>query len=312
VDGATRRSAGPGTLPGVVDRVHGRAPGQAHGPTGASSVVLPYLDPHLLLLWRSAGVLQIGLDPAHAVAVEGAPADLPAALRLLDGLTPAEHLLSAGLPAPAGPALAPVVQMLEDGRLLAEGAPLDAWRQAWVHVAGAGPVAAAAVSTLRSAGVGRCSLDEDSAPGRPDLVVVAPARGRGLELANRLVAGGTAHLCAHVRDGRAIVGPLVVPGASSCLRCHDLHRTEADPAWPRLAIAWEQTEPWSLDTVAAELAGTLAARQALRWLQGVPVATLDATLEEQPDGALAPVLWPAHSGCGCCWGLAGWGQDDGR
>ena len=32
-----------------------------------------------------------------------------------------------------------------------------------------------------------------------------------------------------------VVGPLVLPGRSSCQRCHDLHRADRDPAWPSIA-----------------------------------------------------------------------------
>ena len=43
------------------------------------------------------------------------------------------------------------------------------------------------------------------------------------------------HLVATVRGETGVVGPLVVPGVTSCLRCADLHRRDADPRWPRLA-----------------------------------------------------------------------------
>jgi nicotinamidase-related amidase len=38
-----------------------------------------------------------------------------------------------------------------------------------------------------------------------------------------------------VRDGTGLVGPLVIPGVTSCLRCADLHRSDRDAAWPALA-----------------------------------------------------------------------------
>ena len=33
-----------------------------------------------------------------------------------------------------------------------------------------------------------------------------------------------------------VVGPLVIPGLTSCLRCADLHRRDRDPAWHALAV----------------------------------------------------------------------------
>ncbi len=38
-----------------------------------------------------------------------------------------------------------------------------------------------------------------------------------------------------VRDGTGLVGPLVIPGMTSCLRCADLHRSDRDAAWPAVA-----------------------------------------------------------------------------
>ena len=46
------------------------------------------------------------------------------------------------------------------------------------------------------------------------------------------------HLHVGVLGDRAVVGPLVVPGLTSCLRCAHLHRRDADAAWPLLAVQW--------------------------------------------------------------------------
>ncbi len=49
------------------------------------------------------------------------------------------------------------------------------------------------------------------------------------------------HLTIRTRDGRGIVGPFVVPGNTSCLRCADLTRTDLDPSWPILAAQlWDR------------------------------------------------------------------------
>ena len=46
---------------------------------------------------------------------------------------------------------------------------------------------------------------------------------------------GMPHLPVRVRDGTGLVGPLVIPGVTSCLRCADLHRSDRDAAWPAVA-----------------------------------------------------------------------------
>lgn len=262
--------------------------------------MLPYLDPALPLVWRAPGVLQIGLDPEHAVALADVDPDAPSALRLLTGHTLREHLLADRLGPPLGPALRPVLELLEQAGLVSAGAPAEAWEHAWVHVSGDGALARSLADRLAVAGIGRTSLEADRPDGRPDLVVVAPDRGRGLDAGDALVAGQVPHLWVHGRDGRAVVGPLVLPGETGCLRCQDLHRADADAAWPRLAFDWEQARaaasPGVVDLVAA-----LAARQVLAWLAGRDAACVGATLEEQPDGSLRRLTWPPHPGCGCCW-----------
>ncbi len=44
-----------------------------------------------------------------------------------------------------------------------------------------------------------------------------------------LATAGLAHLQVWAGPARAVVGPLVLPGRSTCLHCADLHRADADP-----------------------------------------------------------------------------------
>jgi hypothetical protein len=263
--------------------------------------VLPYLDPAVPLLWRAPGVLQIGLDPAHAQALDGAPPETPALLRRLQGAVPLDELQAALQRTRYEHAFGQAVRLLDQAGVVADGDPAAAWAQAWVEVAGDGRLARATAARLRPL-VGRCTLADEPSRARPDLVVVAADRGRGLAAADPLMSHGTPHLWAHLRDGRAVVGPLVEPGRTSCLRCHDLHRTECDPAWPRLAVLWEQQAPPPVPSAALALTAALAARQVLGWLAGTRPASLDGTLEEQPDGIVLARAWAVHPGCGCGWG----------
>lgn len=57
---------------------------------------------------------------------------------------------------------------------------------------------------------------------------------------------GIAHLPVRVRDGTGLVGPLVIPGVTSCLRCADLHRSDRDPAWPAIAAQLRDTVGWPI------------------------------------------------------------------
>lgn len=57
---------------------------------------------------------------------------------------------------------------------------------------------------------------------------IAPDEGRVWQRA------GTPHLPVVLRDEEVVIGPLVLPGHSPCLRCLDLHRRDRDSAWPRI------------------------------------------------------------------------------
>jgi hypothetical protein len=135
-----------------------------------------------------------------------------------------------------------------------------------------------------------------------DLVVLARPWAASDPLAGALQRAGVPHLVADVRGRTGVVGPFVVPGRTSCLRCADLHRRDADPAWPVLAAQLTAGEPLSGGaTTTCLLTAVTAALQVLAYLDGAAApVTLGATLELRPPDPV-PVLrrWPAHPACGC-------------
>jgi hypothetical protein len=135
-----------------------------------------------------------------------------------------------------------------------------------------------------------------------DLVVLTRPWAASDPLVGGLQRAGVPHLVATVRDRTGVVGPLVVPGVTGCLRCGDLHRRDADPRWPRLAAQLTAGEAAAGGaTVTCLLTAVVAAVQALAFLDGAAApAVLDATLELTPP-TLLPRLrrWPPHPGCGC-------------
>jgi ThiF family len=141
------------------------------------------------------------------------------------------------------------------------------------------------------------------AAGEPvDLVVLARPWAASDPLVEALRRDGVPHLVATVRGSTGVVGPLVVPGVTGCLRCGDLHRRDADPRWPRLAAQLTSGEPpASGATVTCLLTAVVGAVQALAFLGGTAApAALDATLEMRPP-ALLPTRreWPPHPSCAC-------------
>ena len=126
----------------------------------------------------------------------------------------------------------------------------------------------------------------------------------------RLVAGllrsGVPHLFAQVRDTTGMIGPLVLPGRSSCQRCHDLHRTDRDPAWPSIAAQLTGSARHRADACDVVLATAVAAAaglQVLAYLDGETAPlTIDGTLEiAQTDGRVRRRSWSVHPACGCAW-----------
>ncbi len=142
---------------------------------------------------------------------------------------------------------------------------------------------------------------------RPDLVVVAPVGARDDVDVRLLQRQGLTHLLAEVRDTVGVVGPLVVPGASPCLRCLDLARTDADPDWPALAVQLGRParSPAACDAVLAAAVAAQAAQQALARLDGASPAALGGTLElALPDWRWRRRAWVPHPACECRWQTA--------
>ncbi len=219
---------------------------------------------------------------------------------------------------------------------------LCARREATVRVIGSGRVAVAVATALAAAGVGHLGLHSSGTvtaadlgtgyvPGdlgraraaaaadavrraapdvsfatrrQPDLIVLCDVVVPEPAMVAELHETGIAHLISYAHEGTAMVGPLVCPGRSSCLRCAELHRAEVDLAWPKLAaqlvglvatagLACTQlAAAFTVEQVLAALAGPAA---------GIPVPpTWGAALELDPvRGILRRHPRPTHPRCGC-------------
>lgn len=139
---------------------------------------------------------------------------------------------------------------------------------------------------------------------RPDLVVLADALVPDPDVLHDLQVRQVPHLAVHAHEGVAVVGPLVLPGRSSCLRCVQLRRTDLDRMWPKLAAQLVSAVPVA-DVACTQVAAALGAEQVLAVLAGpsgvtgVP-ATWGATLELDPlRGRLRRRQWQPHPRCGC-------------
>lgn len=138
---------------------------------------------------------------------------------------------------------------------------------------------------------------------RPDVMVLVEHGAADAHRARILMSTAVVHLSVVVREADVMVGPLVVPGRSACLRCLDLHRTQADARWPAVAaqLAAAPAQPGGgEESVLAAIAGALAAGQVLAQLDGTGPRTLGAALEIRlPDAVPRLRDWPVHPTCGC-------------
>ena len=142
----------------------------------------------------------------------------------------------------------------------------------------------------------------------PDLVVVADSGAPEPERLAELHATATAHLPVRLRDGVGVVGPLVLPGRSTCLACLELYRAGRDPSWPTVS-AQLVGRRGRADPAGTAAAAALATAQAVAALDGAAgfrptPPTLGATLElDVSAGAVLRRWWTPHPGCRC--GAAG-------
>jgi hypothetical protein len=147
--------------------------------------------------------------------------------------------------------------------------------------------------------------------GRPDdatfVVQVGPPVGPVAlyALAHRRVP----HLAVGLRDGTAVIGPLVVPGGRPCLNCLELHRADRDPAWPALAAQLGTPDaggPWTRGTATeacaaatALIAAGYAVATVLRHVDGDPPQPPGSTLEIANPTAVRRRTWDPHPACDC-------------
>lgn len=270
----------------------------------------PRLDPRVPVLTRPSGTLQLGWNPETALVLRppaGVSADaLAELLRLIDGRHSTTQL---GWQATrAGLDNGDFDQILSE--LAATGALLPPRREPavrHVHLHGRGVLADGVADGL---GDGRVRVSR-SAPDRSglgasardaDCVVLTDELVPDPRTVTDLMAAGIAHLPIRLRDGRGMVGPLVLPGRTSCLRCADLTRTDHDSEWPHLAAQLlGRVGTATPDTVLATVA--LAVSELTALIDGDPArppSGLDTTLElDLRSTRLVRRRWRIHPECGC-------------
>jgi hypothetical protein len=308
------------------------------------TAVRPALRPGLLPLWRDRDTVQIGIDPRRAVAISGMSqaaavirlldgsrerdqlvteaSDLgvqPAVTERIITLLAAAGVLVdfpsdvlRSLPPELSRQLMPVLAAASVAAQDSDGgARLIARRSsATMLVCGSGPIAVLITDLLTRSGLAIRSspvpavqqLAGQHRMDPPDLIVLvghqSPAETAELSRVK------LPHLAVYVDEAIGVVGPLVQPGATACLRCIDLAKTERDPAWPLILaqLAGRSIQPPACDAVLATMVAAQAAAQALAFADQAPLAqaTANGTLELVcPSWQWRRRSWPPHPACSC-------------
>jgi bacteriocin biosynthesis cyclodehydratase domain-containing protein len=275
------------------------------------------LNPAMPVLVRPDGAVQVGWDPRRAVLIHPprgwTVAALARLLRFLQAPTPMSDLRrQAGRCGPVnGDELGDLVGQLVEAGVATRGYRQRAHRSASIRVHGRGPLSDLLAEALRCSGarIKRSSQPHAvAALAGTDLVVLSDFLVADPRMVRELHRQRVPHLPVRVRDGVGLVGPLVIPGVTSCLSCADLHRRDRDAAWPALAAQLRDTVG-TADRATLLATSALALSQVHRVIKAVlgcptsdaePPQALNATLEfDIHAGALVARHWSRHPLCSC-------------
>ncbi|MFE5877225.1 hypothetical protein ACFQ6H_18300 [Rhodococcus sp. NPDC056506] len=271
----------------------------------------PRWDPRIAVLSRPDGRLQLGWTPGRAVLLTlpvGVDARaVKSILRTMDGSRSRATILweasKRGISTSVTEAL--LEQLADSGFVHTAGTSA-----ASVRIHGVGPLSDAVeralvtggISTRRSRGYRNTDVVRTW---NEQLVVLADDVVTDPRLVSDLVRCGLPHLSVRIRDGNGVVGPLVLPGQSSCLRCADIIRSELDPHWLHLSAqllgsAGHAESAMIHASVALALAEIDAALGVADRRGASSAASLSSTLEI----ALRPYRittrrWPRQISCSC-------------
>ncbi|SOX52631.1 cyclodehydratase, partial [Mycobacterium ahvazicum] len=275
------------------------------------------LDPAMPVLLRPDGAVQVGWDPRRAVLIRPPRGLAAAAVATLlhtmrSPLPIAElqrHALEHGL---TDPDLTHLVTQLVNAGVVTRSRRQSGGRAASIRVHGRGPLSDLLMESLRCSGARIAHSSQPHAAvsrAAVDLVVLADYLVADPRMVRDLHSQRVAHLAVRVRDGTGLVGPLVIPGVTSCLSCADLHRSDRDAAWPAVAAQLRETvgvadRPTLLATAALALSQVHRVIAAVRGRDAGPdpgpPQALNATLEfDLHAGAIVARQWTKHPLCSC-------------
>lgn len=272
------------------------------------------LDPARPVLPRPDEAVQIGWAPRRAVIVRPTGAAPATAIRrLLTALTQEltweqiQNLPCSKLFDNPEALRSLIDELVATGAVIRRVRPPAATTPS-IRIIGQGPISDALAQALTHVNV-RLHRSTHTVYGKSwcdiDLVVLADDLITEERLLQRLVGASVPHLAVRARDGCGLIGPMVLPGVTSCLECIDRHRQDRDAHWPAVAAQLMHqvgvaSPATVMGTVAVALAQIDRVLAAVRGQTPGPLATLNTTLEfDLHTHSLTARRWSAHPLCRC-------------
>lgn len=251
------------------------------------------LDPRFPVVWRTPSSVQLGVDPPAVV---------------LDGISEVQERMLAALAvgvSQSGLAMLSRGRDAERDALLARLAPVlaapdTAAALPTVAISGVETISGAIVPVLAESGVQVIAGAEvgDLRDARPHLAIATGHFVLDPELHAFWLRRDVPHLPIVLSDTAVTIGPFVEPGSGPCLLCLELHRRDADAAWP--AVASQLLGRRSRAESAVLLAETAAAagRMVLARLSAGAGAAASLRIDAT-TGIRTWRTWSVHPECGC-------------
>jgi bacteriocin biosynthesis cyclodehydratase domain-containing protein len=250
------------------------------------------LDPRLPLVWRNPSGIQLGIDPP---------------VTRIDELTPTQERLLAALEVGVS---APGLAMMAGGRtqehdqLLALLSPAlmhdDPLPDATVALSGSGPLVDAIGAMLAGSGIRVlvAANPVDLVETTPDIAIVAGHFVLDPEAHSLWLRRDVPHLPVVLGDAAIVLGPFIEPGSGPCLLCLELHRRDADEAWPAIATQLLGRRSRAESPILVAEGAASAARMLLERLRNGAAAPVAVRIDEA-TGARTTSVWAPHPECGC-------------
>jgi hypothetical protein len=285
--------------------------------------VRPIIRPGLQIIRRDLHTLQVGLAWPGLTWLPASPA-LQAVLAAIDGFRDLTGVVLAAASAghPVDACAAALDRLIDIGAVVDRSATRrpdcreQVWAALWllagpdstaddvlalrrtcrVHVYGDGPVAEIVRDLLPRSHV---AITDNTA--EATLLVLTDTHDPERSRSDEAMRSGLPHVWTYLRDLVGVVGPFVIPGTSSCLRCVDSIHHELDPAWVFPRSTPPPPAP-PIDPVFAAVVAAWAAQDVVTWASGYPPRTLDAVIEiPYVAGPVERRTRPPHPQCGCGW-----------